>query len=179
MLGFAYQTRTSPVTELQTSGTFRHSTQEVVVAYSLSSQTPGVVATFLHHFQEVFDRHLFQTTLEFHQFFEQILQTAQRMQVQCSFAGVAYFEEHIAIASYRGGVVLKREQKVGQILAVEERLLLIEGKIHAGDSYLLLTDAATELYQALQPELSKMSSVATQNFFEKEACPVFLRYNSF
>lgn len=167
MLRFVSQIHTSPSTSLHTAGVLEHSSGQVSVWYNFFSSTEGVAQALLDFCQEQFDQEVFQTSLEFHQFLERIIQTSQRMNVETSLVGVAHSAERIAFAAYHGSVILKRQQKVGKILTAESELQLIEGKYHPGDAYVLVGPDDEHVTTAVHAALSAASEKQALSIFDR------------
>ena len=154
MTKLVHRTLVGQSSEGQWTGTFVHPTLQLLLLHTVTSQTSS--DAFLTYWREQFEYEQPNTSLEFHQLLDRCLSTAQRMDVSVSFVGVGVIEDRVVLAAYKGSVWLKRGQKSGQILRSDQKLELLEGKVQAGDTYLLFTQAATALHEVVQAQLLRL-----------------------
>jgi hypothetical protein len=154
MMKLVHRTLVGQSSEGQWTGTFVHPTLQLLLLHTVTSQISS--DAFLTYWREQFEYEQPKTSLEFHQLLDRCLSTAQRMDVSVSFVGVGIIEDRVVLAAYKGSVWLKRGQKSGQILSSDQKLEILEGKVQAGDTYLLFTQEAAALHEVVQSQLVKL-----------------------
>lgn len=167
MFRLVHRTLVGQANDNQSAGTFTHPTKDILLLYSVSSETPS--ETFLMYWREQFEYEDPQNSLEFHQMLERCLSTAERMGVRISFVGVGMIEDKVILAAYQGSVWLKRAQKVGQILHATSTLEIIEGKPQELDAYVLYTQATQNIQEVVAPLLTTLDSDEVLTVIEQES----------
>jgi hypothetical protein len=103
-----------------------------------------------HEFVQLFLNSQPTTALELHQFTEDLEQRSQAAGVHLQFAAQLLTEQTSVICTFNGFVYLRRENKIGLILPVQESVQIVEGKTHVDDVYVLGTAAAGVFDQSIQ-----------------------------
>src|SRR5258708_17131932 len=128
-----------------------HPQQRFICAVALQGEQAHQLG---HDLTEHFFASQLHTALELHQFVEQLQQRCQDADVLLQCAAQLLTEETSVICSYQGFVYLRRMNKIGLILPVQDTIQIVEGKTHADDIYVLGTAAATPYDQAIQQILN-------------------------
>ncbi|MBT4124316.1 MAG: hypothetical protein HN981_04520 [Candidatus Pacebacteria bacterium] len=104
------------------------------------------------------------TSSQLHNILLDLLQKARKelckVQLSCF---ILSSENKVIAATYRGSVLLKRKEKVGEILSSEGSLRIIEGNFQKQDLFILVTEQAKKVFPELKNLLvSKPEHIATK-----------------
>lgn len=152
-----YQLVSAPLTGVSQpegwSQVVTHPEGQFVCAISLNGKLAHQVG---HEITQLFLNSQFNSALELHQFTEQLLERCKTAELTLQFAAQLLTDQTCVMCSYQGFVYLQRAAKIGLILPVQERIQIVEGKIHADDVYVLGTASAAMYEQPLQKILSSV-----------------------
>ncbi len=107
------------------------------------------------------------SSLDLHQVCSQIVQLTESTGLQLELvAGFFDFAGHqCSLCSLQGKALLKRAQKVGQIVAATDQLQIIEGKLQLDDTFIFVLNSASQILPLLEKSLPRLKKFA---FLEDE-----------
>jgi len=101
------------------------------------------------------------SALDLHQLIQNVVKEVHERHFELQLAALSLLDDRCVLATYQAKILLRREQKIGQILASGDEVLLIEGKCVVGDLYVLATNAAESYLSAIQEQLTERADAET------------------
>jgi hypothetical protein len=130
--------------------------ENLVVCFSLSGPIASSIGL---NVRELIVQAQPTSSLELHQFLQDLLHQVREMNLQLEFAAVFQLEEKVVCAVYSGHIWLRRAEKVASLLSSRDELLLIEGNTKPEHIFVLSTMCSEALSQQVQEVAQKYNSL--------------------
>ncbi len=98
---------------------------------------------------------------ELHQLLEDLQEVAKESNVKLYLAASLHLSEGTVLAAYHGSVLLKKSQKVGQLMVADDQLQIVTGKLDEEDVVVLLTKHAGIFGEEITQKLNQGYDVDT------------------